>query len=155
MAGVVSLSTKITTVVLFCWKTSSRSQIHISVFFFFFYTVKFTVSPWPDMKIVRTLIKEAENTPNGSICHQWLLVMYISPAAALDSDLWTLFPVESHVERSEPGSSQTLHLFLVSQGHDVKIKRFNNMRNTAEVRVCEIVSKEPQQTLKRWGVYWC
>lgn len=108
----------------------------------FFYTVKFTVPLWPDMITVRTSIKQAENPPNGSISHQWLLVMYISLAAAPDSDLWTLFPVESHVERSEQGSSQTLDLFLVSQGHDVKIKRFNNTRNAARVRVSEIVSKD-------------
>lgn len=41
-------------------------------------------------------------------------VTYICLAAAPDSDLCTLFPVESHVERHERGSSAAHDLFLVS-----------------------------------------
>jgi len=60
--------------------------------------------------------------------------MYICLAAALDSDLWTLFPVESHVERSERGCSHACRYFLVSVGQRVKIKLFNGVSSAKATR---------------------
>lgn len=70
--------------------------------------------------MMRGLKKRQKIHPNGSISPQSCNV-YL-PGSCSDSDLITLFPVESHVERSEQGFLTGPQLFLVSGGQVVKIK---------------------------------